>query len=209
LIVAPTIQRFVTGPIENNTYIVSVTPPKCIVIDPSSGCGEVFAYVDEHGLSINAIVLTHGHFDHIIGIPEIQKRFPATEVWVHPDEKPLLSKPEYNGSPLVGRPFAYAGPTRDLVEGEMELGGVAFRVLHIPGHSPGGCAFVIGGHCISGDSLFAGSIGRTDFPACDPVALIDNLKRKVLTLPEETVVYPGHGNRTTVGREKRQNPYLS
>jgi glyoxylase-like metal-dependent hydrolase (beta-lactamase superfamily II) len=203
------IERFTTGPLGTNTYLLSQSPDSCLVIDPSRGCAGVLAAAERNGWSVGSIVLTHGHFDHITGIPEVLARFPAAGVWVHPDEKPLLLHAEYNGSIMIGSPFSYTAPTRDLVEGEMELSGVQLTVAHIPGHSPGGCALLVPGSCFSGDSLFAGSIGRTDFPGGNYQRLLAGIREKILTLPDDTTVLPGHGNRTTVGREKRLNPYLT
>ncbi len=207
------IERFVTGPIETNTYVVS-NGLAALVIDPSSNCAKVLKYLGEKNTSVAAILLTHGHFDHILGISEIQAVFPNAKVWVNPAERPLLQSPEFNGSYLIGKPLSYTGGMQELPEGPLTIEGISFLVAYVPGHSPGGSAFIFAedgetAHCISGDSLFAGSIGRTDFPMGDGGLLIKNIVEKLLTLPDETVVYPGHGNRTTIGREKRLNPYLS
>jgi glyoxylase-like metal-dependent hydrolase (beta-lactamase superfamily II) len=132
---------------------------------------------------------------------------------VHPEEKTLIASPEYNGSFMIGMTFSYKGKTSDLNEGPITIGAFSFEVLHIPGHSPGGAAFVFrdGSEtaCIGGDSLFAGSIGRYDFPGSDGGQLITAIKTKLLSLPDDTVVYPGHGGRTTIGRERRMNPFLT
>lgn len=191
------VQRFVTGPIETNTYLV-LRDGSCLCIDPSSGCDEVSAYINERGGALEGICLTHGHFDHILGIEEMRSRFVGVGVWIHPRERILLKNPVYNGSPMMGMEYTYEGPTEDLVEGEARIGSFHFRVLYVPGHSPGGCAFVFGRHCLCGDSIFAGSIGRADFPGCDGEALLSNIRSKILTLPDETILYPGHGGRTTV-----------
>jgi hydroxyacylglutathione hydrolase len=202
------IQQFITGPIETNTYVVSDTKKKCCIVDPSSGCKAVFKYIDEKGLDPVAIILTHGHFDHILGIPEVLKRFPGITVWVHPLDAELLKRAEYNGSFMMGQQYSYTGPIHDLKEGRMVIGGMECTVLHIPGHTPGGCALVFDGHCLAGDSLFAGSVGRTDFEYGDGEALIRAIREKLLSLHEATVVHPGHMGRTTIGREKRMNPFL-
>jgi hydroxyacylglutathione hydrolase len=202
------IERFITGPLETNTYVVS-SGSACLIVDPSSGCGKVAAFIDEHGLKPEAICLTHGHFDHIMGIAEIKSRFGNLGVWAHPDEKILLTNPEYNGSFMIGANIALSEEILPLSEGEMTIGSFTPTVLHIPGHSPGGVAYVFGKHCLCGDSLFAGSIGRTDFPGCDPEALVSTIRAKLFSLPDDTIVYPGHMNRTTIGREKRSNPFLS
>jgi hydroxyacylglutathione hydrolase len=202
------ITKFVTGPIDTNTYVVSNELSACLIVDPSRGCSEVLTYIKDKGLIPEAIVLTHGHFDHILGIAEIHEAYPAIDVWMHPDDKYLVASAERNGATLIGSDFFLKVPTRDLIEGPSRIGNFDCAVEHIPGHTPGGCAFVFEGACLSGDSLFAGSIGRTDFPGCDGEALIKNIKEKLFRLPDETVVYPGHGGRTTIGREKRLNPFL-
>jgi hydroxyacylglutathione hydrolase len=202
------IQQFVTGPIETNTYVVSDENKNCFIADPSSGCSAVLAYIRDNSLHPGAIVLTHGHFDHIIGIPEIRRDFPDIPVWVHPLDADFIKRADYNGSFLIGRDFSYTGPHNDLIEGKMYIGGLECAVLHVPGHTPGGCAVVSGGHCLSGDSLFAGSVGRTDWEYCDGELLIRAIREKLLPLPEATVVHPGHMGRTTIGREKRMNPFL-
>jgi hydroxyacylglutathione hydrolase len=208
-----TITKFVTGPLETNTYVVSKKQDPVLVIDPSSGCDGLLGHLKSRKLGVEAILLTHGHFDHLLGISEIQAYAPDAKVWVHPREKMLLTNAKFNGSLMIGMAFSYTGATSDLNEGPCAIGGYSFDILFMPGHSPGGCAFVLRDSgetaCISGDSLFAGSIGRYDFPGSDGVLLIKNIMSKLLSLPDDTVVYPGHGGRTTIGREKRLNPFLA
>ncbi len=202
------IDRFATGPLETNTYVVSGNQDAALIVDPSSGCEQVKQFIEQRRLVVSAILLTHAHFDHLMGIEEIHAFAPGVDVWVHPADTLLLRDPEYNGSVLMGAPLRYEKETRDLHEGNMEVGGYALRVLHVPGHSPGGCAFVFGNQCLSGDSLFAGSIGRTDFPGCDGAALLKGIREKLFTLPDDTIVFPGHFGQTTIGQEKRLNPFL-
>lgn len=203
-----TVKRFVTGPIETNTYVLSQDDGLCIIFDPSSGCCKMLDYIKNNSLSPEAICLTHCHFDHFMGIEEVIKEYPGIAVWAYPDEKPMLLNPEYNGSHMMGIMVTYKGPLKELHEGDIQIGSFRFTVLHVPGHSPGGCAFVIEKHCFSGDTLFAGSVGRFDFPGCDGALLFKNIKEKLFTLPDETIVHSGHGGRTTVGREKRYNPFF-
>jgi hydroxyacylglutathione hydrolase len=201
------VERFVTGPIETNTFVVS-SGAAALIVDPSRGCTSVVDFCDKEKLRVEAIVLTHGHFDHIMGITELHEKYGALDVWVHADEKILITNANYNGSVMIGAEFAYTGPTKNLSEKTTKIGSFDVRVLHVPGHSPGGCALVFDGVAIVGDALFAGSIGRSDLPGGDGELLIENIKLKLLTLPPETVVYPGHGGRTTIGREKRLNMFL-
>jgi hydroxyacylglutathione hydrolase len=207
------IKKFVTGPIETNTYVVAGEKRQCLIIDPSSGCDEVLGYIKSKKLEPAAILLTHAHFDHILGIPEVQERFDGLPVYVHPKDAPLLSDSESNGAFMMGSGFSYNGETRTLAEGAFSLGTFTCTVVHVPGHTPGGCAFVLVDngetHCFAGDSLFAGSIGRYDLPGGDGRVLLDSIKEKLLTLPDATIVYPGHGGRTTIAREKRSNPFFA
>jgi glyoxylase-like metal-dependent hydrolase (beta-lactamase superfamily II) len=203
------IKCFELGELATNAYVVADAHESCILIDPPRGCADALEYIVKKKLQLRAIVLTHGHFDHIMGIPEVQERFPDTPVWIHRDDTPYLSKPFLNASVLLGQKFSYEGPVKELDEGTQTIGGFEFTVLHVPGHTPGGIALVIDNVCICGDSLFAGSIGRYDFAGGNGDLLIRKIKEKLLTLPDTTVLYPGHGGRTTVGREKRMNPFFS
>jgi glyoxylase-like metal-dependent hydrolase (beta-lactamase superfamily II) len=203
-----TVKKFVTGPIETNTYLLSNRENKCVVFDPSHGCGEIIAYIRDEKMTLEAVCLTHGHFDHFLGINEIIEAYPACPVWIHPDDIPLLRNPDYNGSYMLGMHLSHTGPVRELREGVQRIGSFEFTVFHIPGHSPGGVSYYIGGNCFCGDSLFAGSVGRVDFPGCDGDALLKNISEKLFTLPDETAVCPGHGGRTTIGREKQSNPFF-
>lgn len=204
-----TIERFITGPLETNTYVVTAAEGRdTIIVDPSSGCGRIIAHCDSAKLDITAIVLTHGHFDHILGIPEIHART-NVPVYVHPSDRVLVCQSGMNGSDIMGESFFYGGPLSDLQEGDMAFGAISTRVLHVPGHSPGGVAFLFGKQVLVGDSLFAGSIGRADLPGGDYELLVRGIREKLLSLPPETVVWPGHGNRTTIGREVRMNPFFT
>lgn len=208
------VTRFVTGPIETNSYVLSLVdqgeqnPAPCLVIDPSSGCSDIIQFVEASRLVPQAICCTHGHFDHIMGVEEIVARFPACEVWLHQAEQPLVENPALNGSFLIGENFSLKRQLHFYTEGECRIGGFLLTIFHIPGHSPGGCALCVEKHCFSGDSLFAGSIGRYDLPLSDGTVLVAGIQKTIMTLADNTIVYPGHGGRTTVGRERRQNPYL-
>ena len=204
-------EKFVTGALEVNTYVV--TDPdgsgNCIIIDPSNGCAEVLSYLTENGLRPCAILLTHGHFDHIMGLYEITDLFNETPVFIHPDDKLLLTDSMKNGSSLVfGVDFTFSKNVTLLCEGTMKIEPFEFKVLHLPGHTPGGCAFLFHNVCFCGDNIFAGSIGRTDLPGGNFHQLTAGIREKILPLPPSTVLCPGHGGRTTVDREKRLNPYL-
>ncbi|MCX7725533.1 MAG: MBL fold metallo-hydrolase [Chitinispirillaceae bacterium] len=202
------VEKFVTGPLETNTYVVYTSSNNSIIIDPSSGLDSMISFLTDKNLIPLAIIITHGHFDHIIGIPEIVKKYGEIPVFIHPLERETLTDPYQNMSFMMGKEFSYKGEIRDLTEGEFSIDDIKGRVLFVPGHSIGGCALLIDSHLFCGDILFAGSIGRTDFPGGNYELLIKGIKEKILTLTDDTVVCPGHGGRTTIKRERFMNPYL-
>jgi len=206
---AISLERFVTGPIETNTYLLINNEKSCLIIDPSSGCDEVLQYIREHDLTPQGIVITHGHFDHITGIPEVVAIFPQLQVFINSAERSTLTNPNHNMSLLMGMSFTYSGAAAMLDEGLFTTGEFTGEVYCVPGHSPGGCALLVDRFLLCGDILFAGSVGRTDFPGGNHSQLIDGIKSKLMKLPDDTVVCPGHGGRSTIGRERRVNPYLS
>jgi hydroxyacylglutathione hydrolase len=202
------IERFVVGPIHTNNYVVTQNSKACLIIDPAEGCDEMLRWIVSNALIPEAIVLTHGHFDHCMGIPAVLEAYPHLSVWLHPDDRQVITRSELNGAFLIGSTYVYTGPLQLLAEGILHIGSFTCEVFHVPGHTPGGCALLFDGNCIAGDSLFAGSVGRSDFTLSDGELLIRGIQKKLMTLPDTTVVYPGHGNRTTIGRERRLNPFL-
>lgn len=202
------VETFVTGPIETNTMLVANAAGDALLVDPSLNCNAALQQIETRGLTLHAVLLTHGHFDHTIGLPEVLADFPDTAVYIHPADRHYLTDVNYNGSPMIGRQFTYDGPVRALPEGPMEIGTIALEVIHVPGHSPGGVALLFDNQCLCGDSVFAGSIGRTDFIGGDAELLIRSIRERLLTLPAHTVLYPGHGPATTVGKELKYNPFL-
>lgn len=202
------IEKFVTGPIETNTYVVVNEELNCFIVDPSSDCDDVLSYLEDNSIVPETIVITHGHFDHVMGINEILAVYPEIPIYMHPGEAPLLRNAELNGSVMMGIQYSYTGPVIDLKEGPMQIGSFNITIIVIPGHSPAGTAVLIDKYLICGDILFAGSIGRSDLPGGDGALLLKGIQEKFLILPEDTVVCPGHFGRTTIAREKRENPYL-
>jgi len=201
-------KKIVTGQLEVNTYVIPQTSGDCLVIDPSDHCREVVKHLQKEKLRPIAILLTHGHFDHIMGIPEILDEYKDAKIFIHDNDKPMLADSSRNGSILMGADFAVNSGINSLTEGAMKIGEFEFTVLHVPGHTQGGCAFVFNDVCFCGDTIFAGSVGRTDLPGGNSSQLITSIREKILPLPPQTVLCPGHGGRTTVEREARSNPFL-
>ena len=202
------VERFVTGPIETNTYVVGNESNECLIVDPSNGVAAVLQDIAAKALQPLAILITHGHFDHIGGIPEIIEAYPALKVHIHSRERVLLAKPELNMSFLAGMDFRYEGPVVEMDEGPFSIGGFSGTAMVIPGHSPAGTAFLIESVLLCGDILFAGSIGRSDFPGGNQTTLVEGIREKLFVLDDAVTVCPGHGGRTTIGRERRMNPFL-
>lgn len=218
------IAAFPAGPWGTNCYIAATEPgAECIVIDPgkdaASGVAEV---VREHRLKPVAVLLTHGHVDHMWSVTPVAGAYDAT-AWIHPDDRHLLTDPMAGLSPesagmLLGGNYQFTEPDRvaELSDGAtLELAGLEIVVDHTPGHTAGSVTFRtpygdqdISQLMFSGDLLFQGSIGRTDLPGGDHAAMLRSLAAKVLPLADDIVVLPGHGEQTSIGRERVSNPYL-
>lgn len=204
------IKNFVIGMIGTNCYLVSNEETgECVLIDPGAYSSDITAYIRGEGLKLQAILLTHGHFDHIMGIDGFLKDFPVP-VYAHAKEAVLLTDASMNASQEFGRQYTYSGASY-LEEGQtLDLAGMHFQVIHTPGHTIGGCCYYLEQEKVlfSGDTLFRESLGRTDFPTGDGVQIMRSIREKLFILPEETVVYPGHMESTTIGDEKKYNPYF-
>ena len=195
------------GPIDENCYLVYLEENRRLyVIDPGAAAGRIVDAAAKFPAFDEArILLTHAHVDHIGAVGEVARKLKASHVMLDPEDEAIYRSP-YNEIPPI-LPAA-----RDLPETTDFITGGDFKVLRVPGHTPGGCAFLFedGGRNVlfSGDTLFAGSVGRTDLPGGDWETLLDSIRRELLPLPPETPVFPGHGGSTTIGAEKTQNPYL-
>ncbi|HEY6627603.1 MAG TPA: MBL fold metallo-hydrolase [Acidimicrobiia bacterium] len=199
---------------DTNAYIVADEPGgMAVVIDAPPEPEKVGAVLAEHGLAAVGILLTHGHIDHSGGSGSLSKTTGAS-VYVHPDDDFLTLHPAQQLSSMWGMnpPGSYDLPERfeSLADGQvLDLAGLSFEVRQTPGHTPGHCCFLLAEQetLFSGDQLFAGSIGRTDFPYGDGAALFRSMREKVMTLDDEVRVLPGHGSETTIGRERATNPF--
>lgn len=203
------IETVVVGPLQVNCYVVGCeNMGEAIVIDPGDEAEWVAEVAKRRGLTVQHIVNTHAHFDHLAGVRDL-KELTGAPFSLHEAELPLVesfSRQALFFGLRVGDP-----PEVDdlLVEGDtVTFGKVSLKVLHTPGHSPGGISLIGDGVAFVGDELFMGSIGRTDLPGGDYETLIDCVRTKLFTLGDETVVYPGHGPLTTIGRERRHNPFF-
>jgi hydroxyacylglutathione hydrolase len=205
-----TVRGYTAGAFGENAYLVVCTrTSKGILVDPGAAVDMLLATVAAERIEIELIVLTHAHLDHVDGLARA-KRATGAPVLLHPDDEPL-----YQAAPTQAQWFGMEleplPPTdRPLREGEaVGFGECQLEVRHAPGHAPGHVILVGDGFALIGDCVFAGSIGRTDLPGGDFGQLMRSIRGQILTLPEETVLYPGHGPQTTVGHERVSNPFLA
>ena len=203
------IERVIVGELEVNCYVVAAEPGgKAVVIDPGADLVEIKRILEKNRLKAECVINTHGHADHIgcdneLGLP----------VYVHMLDRVFLFKPELNMSTVLGASYSVTAEIRELEDDQViTAGGVEMRVIHLPGHTPGGIALFCERNgprvLFSGDSLFRGAIGRSDLPGGDESSLLASLRERILELPGDTLVYPGHGESTTIGEETKNNPFL-
>jgi glyoxylase-like metal-dependent hydrolase (beta-lactamase superfamily II) len=206
----PLVTALVVGPLQVNCYIVACPLTRdLLVIDPGNDAARILDAVRATGGQVIAIVNTHGHFDHIGANRELVAATGA-ELLIHELDLPLLHKAQAHAQLYGLHAEPSPIPDRLLQDGEqIPFGGQNCRVIHLPGHSPGGIALLCNRHLFVGDVLFAGSIGRTDLPGGDHRALVDSIRKRLWCLPGETIVHPGHGPDTTIAREQRNNPYVA
>lgn len=197
------------GDLGTNCYIVADEKTgKAGVIDPGGNAAGILAIIREKQLDVAAIINTHAHADHMLANGAIQAATQAP-ICMHETDAEFLQDKHANLSAFVGREVTFAMPQRLLYDGDViKIGGLQFTVLHTPGHTPGGISLYCDDVVFVGDTLFAESIGRTDFPGGSYKQLIHSIKTKLMVLPDETRVLPGHGPETTIGWERRRNPFL-
>jgi glyoxylase-like metal-dependent hydrolase (beta-lactamase superfamily II) len=204
------IERFQVGSLWTNCYVVASEKGDALVIDPGGPMSDVKRFIADNGLRVKQILLTHGHSDHIMGLREI-RNLASDGVAVHPEDADCVTNPSKNLSAVMGSSFQSNAAEFEFEDGDViRAGDLSARVIHTPGHTTGGCCFYVteGSNAllISGDTLFARSVGRTDLPGGDEKTLLESLK-KLEEFPDSLIVYPGHGPSTTLGEERRLNPF--
>lgn len=205
----PTIVTLENGQFLENCYLVAEpSTGEAAIIDPGEDAELFLRELANRGWRLDGIWLTHGHIDHIAGVGRVQAATGAP-VWLHPDDRALYDSLPQQGAWFGLRLPPAPAPRHTLAAGDtLRLGALAFQVRHTPGHTPGSVSLVGHGVVFGGDALFAGSVGRTDLPGGDHPTLIDSIRRELLSLPDHTIVHSGHGPATTIGRERRSNPFL-
>lgn len=200
-----------SGMIGTNTYYVyDEDTKKGFIVDPGGYNKALTEKINELGLEMNYIILTHGHADHIMGVEDFKKDFPDAKVVANKAEAEMLADTRFNMSEQFGKPTTLTADINVEDGDTLQVGGLNLEFLHTPGHSPGGmCIYIADENTLfSGDTLFHASIGRTDFPGCSFEALADSVHEKLWPLPDETQVLPGHMGPTLIGFEKEHNPFV-
>lgn len=205
------IHRFVLGPWMTNCYVVADNIGRCWIVDAGFDPEAMISFVQNAELAPQGIALTHAHVDHIAGLESCRAAWPGLPILIHEAERQSLVDPRENLSAALATPVVAPAATSILEPGGViEMGGCPFTIHHTPGHSPGGVTLHApdAGIAIVGDTLFAGSIGRTDFPHSDPEALMRSIQEVLIPMPDATRVLPGHGAETTIESERKNNPFL-
>lgn len=204
------IEDYCVGEVQTNCYIgINETTREAFVVDPGASAEMLAKEIRELKVKPRAILLTHGHFDHA-GAAKKLAEILKVKIYAHEAEQETLEKPCYNLSDMVGKSDKYHADVYVREGQQLDIAGFSMQVFHIPGHTAGGCCYYIPKEDVlfSGDTLFCQSIGRTDFPGGSMSQLVHAIQDKLLVLPENTEVYPGHMDSTTIGQERMWNPYL-
>ena len=205
------IEHRTVGVFEENSYlVVDESSGRAVVVDPGDEGHRIIDMIRGAGVQLDAIWLTHAHIDHIGAVAAVRRAFDVP-VLLHPLDLPYYNRLSARSAEMYGIDFEQPDPPdREIADGDvLECGALRFTVMHVPGHAPGLVTFNGEGIALGGDLLFAGSIGRTDLPLGNPLDMDASLERFASELPDETIVYPGHGPKTTLAREKQTNPFLT
>lgn len=204
------LKKLRVGPLESNCYLIADESTHAgLIIDPGAEGERILKVINKMGITPHYLINTHGHADHIGANSYLKEKIPGLKIGIHQDDASLLTNAGENLSSFAGG--ALTSPAADffLREGEeIKIGKILLKVIHTPGHTQGGICLFSKGILISGDTLFANSIGRTDLPGGSMELLLKNIREKLFILPEETRVYPGHGESSTIRAEKKDNPFL-
>lgn len=197
------------GMLQTNCYIAADENTKeAAVIDPAAEFGKIKLFIENNNLKIKYILLTHGHGDHILAVNELRE-YSKAPVGIHEDDKEMLGDSNLNYSFMYNSKPVEEKCDFTLKDGDvLRLGESELRIIHTPGHTMGSIGILFGKDLMSGDTLFAEGIGRTDLPGGDYRSILESIKEKLFILPDETVVHPGHGPYTTIGSEKKNNPFF-
>lgn len=204
------IQSMVLGPVGTNCYLlINKSTKETLIFDPGDDGERIAAYMDREGLKPVAVLLTHGHFDHVMGVPALVKAY-GLPVYAHTQEQDVLSQPALNAGSMIGVSISLKADVLVEDNQEIELAGIKLQVIFTPGHTKGGICYYIPElkTLICGDTLFEGSVGRTDLPTGSMGTLVRSIKEKLFVLDDETTVLPGHGPATEIGWEKQHNPFI-
>lgn len=201
-------ETITVGTLATNCYIIiNRLTRDSIIIDPGSEAEKITQLIDVINCNVKAIFITHGHVDHIGALKALKEKYGAP-VYVHADDAQFLENTTINGADYIGVKLDAVNPDHLMTDGQIiEAGSLKLKIIHTPGHTPGGICIAIENLLFTGDTLFCGSVGRWDFPLGSELTLRSSLK-KFLTMPENTVILPGHGNKCTIGGELDHNPYL-
>lgn len=202
-------ESVIVGPLETNCYLLYCPETlECAVVDPGAEAPKIFRLVASNALHPVTLLNTHGHIDHIGANRDIKEKFDIP-LCIHRDDEPMLKNVLQSELSFFLGAHVSPAPDQYLEDGEtIKIGKSSLRVIHTPGHSPGSVSFLGDGFLLSGDTLFFGGVGRTDLPGGSWPELVNSIKTKILTMPDEMPVLPGHGPFTSVGQEKRSNPFI-